>query len=499
MYKKLILLFLLVMVLFACKHEEAAHDHSHDEVFLYLTAYSDDFEVFAEAVPFVVGQPIGIYAHFTRLQDYKPLEDAVITLHLEVGGEGIKQTIKTPVRTGIYAFQLTPVEAGSARMYFKINIAEEEYRIDIPGVKVFADEHDAIHAAEELAFNDPSAILFTKEQSWKVNFATESPRLEAIGQVIKTSARVIPAQGDELVIPSRTNGLVQFIAENLVEGMRVAAGKALINISSDNLADQNMGVRLAEARNVYEKARADLERAEKLAADQIVSDRELLQIRTDFENARLTFQNLERHFSQAGQTVSSPASGVIKQVWVQQGTYVETGEPLFSILQNKRLLLHADVPQRYHLDLQSLTTANIRFPSNGQAYSLEQLGGKILSVGQAANDDNFLIPVHLELNQTGELLPGGIVEVFLIARHEEPVISLPIEAILEEQGAYYVFVQITPEQFVKREVRTGASDGLRIEILKGLQMDERVVTRGAVWVKLAQSSSALDPHAGHVH
>lgn len=499
MYKKLSLLFLLVLALFACKREEAAHDHSHDEVFLYLTAYSNDFEVFAEAAPFVVGQPSGIYAHFTRLSDFKPLQDAVITMNLVVGREGIRQTLETPVRTGIYAFELQPVAAGKARVYFEIKTADAEYLVEVNGVTVFDDAHDAIHAAEEQMVQDPNTVLFTKEQSWKVNFATEFPRQEAFGQVIKTAARVVPAQGDEVVVPARTSGLVQFSAGTLVEGMPVDAGKAVMNISSGSLADQNMGVRLAETRNAFEKARTDLERVEKLAEDQIVSERELLRARTDFENARLVYENLNRHFSQAGQPVSSPASGMVKQVWVQQGQFVETGDPLFSIIQNKRLLLHADVPQRYHRDLQNLTTANIRFPGQGQTHTLEQLGGRILSVGLATNEDNFLIPVHLELNQNGGLLPGGFVEIYLVARRDLPVITVPLDALLEEQGTYYVFVQLTPEQFVKREVSPGATDGLHTEILEGLQADERVVTRGAVWVKLAQSSSALDPHAGHVH
>lgn len=499
MYKNFFLLFLLVLTLPACKRNEVSNGHSHDEVFLYLTAYSDDFEVFAEAAPFVVGQQSGIYAHFTWLKDFKPLEDAVITLNLVVGQEGIRQTVRTPVREGIYSFQLQPVAAGKARVYFEIKTLNGDYQVSVPDVVVYEDAHQAIHTAEELMVHDPNAILFNKEQSWKVNFATEFPSKEAFGQVIKTTARVFPAQGDELIIPARTSGLVQFGAGVLTEGMPVSAGKSLMSISSGNLADQNMSLRLAEARNTYEQARLDLERAEKLAANQIVSERELLQARTSFENAKLVYDNLSRHFSQAGQSVSSPSSGVIRQVWVQQGQYVETGQPLVSILQNKRLMLHADVPQSYATDLQSLVSANIRLPGQDKVFSLEQLGGKILSFGQATNDDNYLIPVHLEVNQTGDLLPGGFVELFLMARGEHEAITVSRDAILEEQGTYYVFVQQTPEQFVKREIRPGASDGVRMEILEGLQTTDRVVSRGAVWVKLARSSSALDPHAGHVH
>jgi len=50
-----------------------------------------------------------------------------------------------------------------------------------------------------------------------------------------------------------------------------------------------------------------------------------------------------------------------------------------------------------------------------------------------------------------------------------------------------------------REVKTGATDGLKTEIISGVLPDERIVTKGAVLIKLARSSGALDPHSGHVH
>lgn len=66
-------------------------------------------------------------------------------------------------------------------------------------------------------------------------------------------------------------------------------------------------------------------------------------------------------------------------------------------------------------------------------------------------------------------------------------------------GNYFVYVQLTPEFFEKREVKIGDTDGVRTAILSGLNESERVVSKGAILVKLAQSTGALDAHAGHVH
>ncbi|MCK7461958.1 MAG: hypothetical protein MZU84_07820 [Sphingobacterium sp.] len=58
---------------------------------------------------------------------------------------------------------------------------------------------------------------------------------------------------------------------------------------------------------------------------------------------------------------------------------------------------------------------------------------------------------------------------------------------------------MTPELFEKREVLPGVTDGIRTEILKGIFENERIVTQGAVFIKLAQSTGTLDAHSGHVH
>ena len=70
---------------------------------------------------------------------------------------------------------------------------------------------------------------------------------------------------------------------------------------------------------------------------------------------------------------------------------------------------------------------------------------------------------------------------------------------VEEQANYFVFIQLTPELFEKREVKIGLTDGISTEIISGLTKNDRIVTKGAIIVKLAAVSNSLDPHAGHVH
>ena len=66
-------------------------------------------------------------------------------------------------------------------------------------------------------------------------------------------------------------------------------------------------------------------------------------------------------------------------------------------------------------------------------------------------------------------------------------------------GNTFVFVEVEPELYEKRLVTLGGNDGKRTVVTSGLKAGERVVTKGATMVKLAQGAGALDPHAGHVH
>ena len=192
-------------------------------------------------------------------------------------------------------------------------------------------------------------------------------------------------------------------------------------------------------------------------------------------------------------------SGFVKQVLVKNGAYVDAGQPIVIIAQNKTLLLNAEVQQKYASMLGSIASANIRTVQDNKTWSLEQLNGKVLSFGKAANSDNYLIPVAIQIDNTGSFTAGGFVEVYLKTVTNTLALTVPTTSLLEDQGTFYVYVQVTPELFEKREVRIGATDGVRTEIRAGLNSSERVITLGAILVKLAQATGTLDAHSGHVH
>lgn len=452
--KFLVFSFMLIIAM-ACQHKHEANEdaHDHGEAKLTFTAYSTELEMFAEAGPFVVGEPSNILAHFTWLENFKALENGKITIKMIVGTKGIREIQEKPVRKGIYSFQLKPVAEGEGKLIFDIETNGEKFQVVVPHIEVFADKHDAIHETEHHAVSDPNAIVFTKEQSWKIDFETEKVSKQTFGQVVKTSAKVLPAQNDEIIVTARTSGIVQFGKMTIVEGTDVKKGKALFRISGAGMADNNAKVRYIEAKSNFEKSKAEYERSKKLAKDKIVSGKQLQESKAAFEKAEAIFKNLDNNFNAKGQTVNSPVSGYIKHLHVTNGEFVEAGKALFAVSKNDKLLLQADVQQKYAALLPSIKTANIRSLDKQKYYSLEELNGQLLSFGKTVNQDNYMLPVSFQIDNDGTFTTGGFVEMFILTETKQEAITISNGALLEEQGNYAVFVQLTPELFVKGKLK----------------------------------------------
>jgi RND family efflux transporter MFP subunit len=433
------------------------------------------------------------------LPDFKAVDQGQITITLAVNGKETKQILSEPTRIGIYSFDIKPETQGTGKLTFEITNDKGTFEIIVPEVTVYANDEEAHEASENVVISNTNTTEFTKEQTWKIEFATALPLSEPFGQVIKTTALVQSAQGNEFVISAKTNGIVLFNSGAVLEGRDVTAGQSLFTISGSNLADNNISVKYAEAKSNFEKANADYERAKELAKDKIVSEKDLFEAKNHYENAKAVYNNLSKNFNASGQTITSPQVGFIKQVFVKNGEYVEAGRPLAVVSQNKSLILTAEVPSKYAPVLANIKTANIRTINDNRSFSLEQLNGKILSYGKAANNDNYLIPVNLQIENNGSFVAGSFVEIYLKSFSNKLGFVIPTSSLLEEQGTYFVWVQITPELFEKREVFVGGTDGINTEISKGITANERVVTRGSMLIKLAQATGTLDAHSGHVH
>ena len=352
--------------------------------------------------------------------------------------------------------------------------------------------HNHGSEASESEHSDEIILPKAKAEAAGVKVSTIEPG--TFEQVIKTSGQVLAAQGDESVAVATVAGVVSFHGK-VPEGMSVGKGSTLLTISSSNIAD---GDPVQRARIAYEISKKEYERMKALVKNKIVSDKDFAQAEQNYENARISYEALAKGNTKGGQAISSPIGGYVKNILVKEGDYVSIGQPLVSVTQNRRLFLRAEVSEKYYPYLRTIGSANFKTPYDNKVYALKELSGRLLSFGKSAGDNSFYVPVTFEFDNKGDIIPGSFVEVYLLSTPMENAISLPRTALTEEQGLFFVYLQLDEEGYKKQEVTLGADNGQSVQILTGVKAGDPVVVNGAYQVKLASASNAIPAHS-HEH
>jgi len=490
---------LFTLFFFGCNNatkEKNEHEASGLEPLTY-TLYSNKSELFVEFKPLVVGEISKFAAHFTILgEKFLPLAEGEVTVSLIVGENGIRNSSNKASSPGIFRLALNPKNAGIGKLIFNIKTKNYSDKIVIDNIHVYPDKTTAL--ADPVEDTIGEEIPYLKEQAWKIEFANTEVKKQSFTEIIKTTGQILPAQGDEVVITAKSSGIISFGQNAKMIGSAINSGETLFTISGKGLIEGNLDAKYTLAKSNYEKAKLDFDRANELVKDNIISQKDFNERQLKYENAKTTFNNIAINYSTGGQKVKSPINGYIKNLLVSQGQYVEVGQPIASVSQNKKLILKAEVSQKYFSKLNSISSANFKMAYDDKVYSTDSLNGKLISYGKNTNNNGYYIPVNFEFDNKGKIIPGSFVEIFLKTTVIKDALVIPYSSLIEEQGNYYAYVQTSGEGFQKRELKLGVNDGVYVQVLSGIKENERVVTKGAYQIKLATMSGKLPDH-GHEH
>lgn len=336
-----------------------------------------------------------------------------------------------------------------------------------------------------------SEIVLSVEQAKKFGVYSQMVKPRDFNNIIKVSGQIESAPTDQSIVAATAPGIVKF-TPGIVEGKIVSNGATIARISSKNIAggDPNESARIA-----VEATKRELDRLTPLHEDGIVSTKEYNAAKQAYEEACSAYSGTPN-----GGVAKASTSGAITQLLVKEGEYVTTGQPIAVISGSTRLTLRADLPEKYYKQLPTITTARFKPSYGDEVIHLNEVNGKMVSMPTTATaQQTGYIPVHFSFDNNGTAIPGAFVEVYLIGSTKPNAIVLPIDAITEQQGKYYVYVKLDDECYEKRLVTLGNSNGDEIEILTGLSRKDEVVTKGAIIVKLAESSGSVPEGHSHNH
>jgi len=346
------------------------------------------------------------------------------------------------------------------------------------------------HYSEEKE-HDADVIVLEPTVAARLGVATDTAAIRPFSQVVKASGRILPASEGNAVVSAPTSGIMRFNA-NINVGSDVKAGALIGSIRAEGVSggDANKAAKIE-----LEAAKAEFDRISALYADRIVTLAQYNSAKAALDRAKAAYSS-----QAASGRATAPISGVVTELFIKSGQYVATGDPIATISSSTRLTLRVDVPFKSYRNVSDATDARISVPATGVSVQISELDGHRTDSGNStAGASGGYVPVTFSMINNGSLIPGSAVEVYLLGKGSRKALTVPVSALTEQQGSFFVFVKLDEDCYRKVPVSVGPSNGSEVEILSGLHGGELVVSAGTTAVKLAQSSGNVPEGHSHSH
>ncbi len=467
-----------------------------------VTAYSAKSELFMEYEQPVVGEKTGFLIHLTRLSDFKPVtEGGLKMVFTPTAGEPETFSLPAPTRSGIYKIEAAFGKPGKYSLKL------------ITDGKGFADE---ITVSEVQVLNKGEkpvgghsggggAIAYLKEQQWVVDFMVALPVKKDLGSFVTATGELVPVSNAEATVAAPLSGIISTTRQLPFIGKKVAKGEivAMIDPPTSPVGGiGQLGAAYAEAKNRVALAQKEYDRAKRLHDAKIAPLKRVEEAELSLSSARAALEPLEKSMeSVKGEgggriAVRAPISGTVVEVSAGAGKGVEAGQPILRIVNTGTLWLKANLPAN------EIGTAGKSLNATFTVAGLTDVfkPSRLVSVSDMLDPQSRTIPVLFEVpNQSGRLKVGLFANVAIRTGSVAGALTVPRDALIEDEGRWFVFIQSSGEAFDRREVKIGVEDGGFVQITSGLTGDERVTTRGAYYVKQAESAAKGGADQGHGH
>jgi len=509
----------------ATEKEAGGHADNHAGSGEKITHFSDKSELFVEFPSLVAGQSATFVAHFTWLADFKPVTKGRLTVVLAGGAAPEERfAIDAPSVPGIYKPAVIPKAVGKRELTFIVESEQGALTHKLGPVDVFADikAAQAAHGEED---HGGEGIAFTKEQQWKIDFATAEAVTGTVRESVAATGTVKAQPDGEALLAAPMAGLVRPAGSFPRVGQVVKKGQVLAFLVprlGGETDHATLEAAAAKARIALEQAKRERERMESLFKDEAVAEKRLLEARANEGIVAAEHDAARQRLGQYGSggggiALRSPIDGVIADVTVAPGAFAAEGAPLIHIANTGKLWLEARVPES---DIGRIgTPSGAWFAADGftGSFTIETgkitndlavvvgqpsqmasrfINGKLVAVGGVVDAATRTVPVIFEFaNPDRALRLGMTAKVYLFAGGSREGVLVPAGAVQDESGTNVVYVQTGGESFERRIVQVGTRDGERLEIRAGLEAGERVVAKGAYLIRLSASKSGPSGHA----
>lgn len=380
---------------------------------------------------------------------------------------------------------------------------------------------EADHAHDEAPAKHPDQASHAEDGHEEGGVELAAAELDAAG--IRVESLAAAAVKDHVEIPATVRPNLDRVAHVSPRvpariasvyaqlGQQVEAGQVLAVLDSVEVGEAHSA--FLQARSELDLARTAFDRAERLHAEQIVSDKDRIRARTDYERAKAAFRAAEDRMrlydvdldDSNGKAVStfplrSAFAGTVTEKHAIVGELATPETPAFTVVDLSVLWVEASLNERDLGRVRHGAPAEIRVA----AWPDAAFHGQVAYVGDLLDKETRTVPVRIVVrNADRRLKPEMFATVHVESTMESRQLSAPADAVVLVGGKSTLFVEVeAPSEkdrahFEPRAVRVGPARGGRVAVLEGIGEGERVVVAGAYELKARLLKSKLGD--GHAH
>jgi len=266
----------------------------------------------------------------------------------------------------------------------------------------------------------------------------------------------------------------QLLEVMVVEGQKVEKDQVLARIDDGGLVAQ-----LAQAKSQLLLAETVFNRQERLWSQNIGSEIQFLQAKTQFESAEKAVDALSLQAEKS--VVRAPFDGTVDQIFKEPGTIVAPGmgSELFRVVNIDEVYVEVDVPETHITSISEGSKVRVNLSAIG-----EEIDARISRVSKVINPSNrsFSVEVPLE-NKSGFIRPNLMASVAINDYSNKSAIMIPQSVVSENaEGKQYCFaLEKSAEGYVAKRliIETGKTSEDFIEVLEGVENGALLITEGA--------------------
>lgn len=254
--------------------------------------------------------------------------------------------------------------------------------------------------------------------------------------------------------------------------------------AENNLKQQTLELNVMLKERDYVVGAETLKRVRMAELDKELAEKEIQTVQEKLLAVYKASNEIESGKSKTN-TILAPIDGYISSIRTFSGDNVEKGKSIISIINNEKVWLEANVFEKDLEQIVNSKKASFTVTSlPNKVFEIDGKKNKLINIGTVVDKLTRTIPLTYEItNEDSKLRSGMFANITIDNSKASTSIVIPENSLSEEVDGNFVYVFNGAETFEKRRVKVGDVGQKEVEIIKGLEKEERIAFEGIYQLK----------------